>query len=380
MRIFGLANHRIKTVRSRGKRSWLPTRAIRHAAWILFILLSVFANSIFSPKGAFAVSGTSDRDGKDHPQVVGETMRVSDRTYRINFAGEENCTLYVATTGNDNNDGKTKDLPFKTIQMAADVAQPGDVICVAPGLYQERVEARTSGSQEQPIVFHGLEGAILDGGDPITAWESAPEVGDGVYKTDALAYNPGVGTANDMAIAEIFASKMEDGSGFEILSKSPEDSWWDGIEAVFGYLDGVTYVRLRYKEHPETMNLKFAPSWNGVFKLYQKSHIIIEGFTIRNGWSAVYIRGDSASHNIIQNNLLLHGTGTAIVREDAHHNIIRNNEITLAFFGASLGDWGHSPEALHTTRKHLYETYKKEASPGKYGVWMYYAGSHNEVY
>jgi hypothetical protein len=380
MRTLNLINYRIRTVRSGEDCSWLHTRAIRHAAWTIFILLSIFTNPIFFAKGALADYGTSNREGKDHLQSVGETMLISEQTYRANFSGEADCTLFVATTGNNENDGRTKDLPFKTIQMAADAAEPGDVVCVEPGLYRERVEARISGTQEQPIVFHGLEGAILDGGDPITAWESAPEVGDGVYKSDALAYNPGVGTANDKAIAEIFASKMEDGSGFEILQKPSEDSWWDGVEAVFGYLDGVTYVRFRHKEHPDTMNLKFAPSWDGVFKIYQKSHIIIEGFTIRNGWSAVYIRGESASHNIIQNNLLLHGTGTVFVCESAYNNIIRNNEITLQFFGGSLGDWGHSPEELHVIRKHIYETYKKEATPGKYGVWLYYAGSHNEVY
>jgi hypothetical protein len=375
-----LATNRIKTTRSRDSHSWFCQLSIRNMTWTVFIILVIFVISWIVVRDALASPQIPYLDRKDPLQDVHEIMLVSEIASQPDYADEADCTLFVATTGSDTNLGGTKEEPFRTIQMAADVAKPGDVVCVAPGLYQERVEAKTSGTAEQPIVFHGLEGAVLDGGDPITDWDPAPEVGDGVYKTNALPYNPGVGTANDKAVAEIDSSLMGGSSGFEILRKPPEDPWWDGIEVVFGYLDGVTFVRFRHKEHPNNLNLKFAPSWNGVFRLYQKSHIIIEGFTIKNGWSAVYIRGERASHNIVQNNLLLHGTGTVIVLEDAHNNIIRNNEITLRFFGASLGDWGHSPEELHTTRKHIYETYKREASPGKYGVWMYYAGSHNEVY
>ncbi len=46
--------------------------------------------------------------------------------------------LNVAISGNDANPGIRK-APFRTIQHAADLAQPGDVITVHEGVYRERV-------------------------------------------------------------------------------------------------------------------------------------------------------------------------------------------------------------------------------------------------
>jgi hypothetical protein len=46
--------------------------------------------------------------------------------------------LHVAVSGKDDNPG-TKDAPLRTIQRAADLAQPGDTITVHAGTYRERV-------------------------------------------------------------------------------------------------------------------------------------------------------------------------------------------------------------------------------------------------
>ena len=60
------------------------------------------------------------------------------------------CSLHaaeyhVATTGLDANVGSV-DAPFMTIQRAADVAQPGDVITVHEGTYHERVNPPRGGT------------------------------------------------------------------------------------------------------------------------------------------------------------------------------------------------------------------------------------------
>jgi len=74
------------------------------------------------------------------------------------------CTRFVATTGNDNNPG-TMDAPWKTIQKAANSAQPGDVVCVRGGTYNERVTINVSGTAGAYITFQSYPGetAILDG-------------------------------------------------------------------------------------------------------------------------------------------------------------------------------------------------------------------------
>ncbi len=47
--------------------------------------------------------------------------------------------FHVSVAGNDRNAG-TQEAPLRTIQRAADLAQPGDTITVHEGIYRERVD------------------------------------------------------------------------------------------------------------------------------------------------------------------------------------------------------------------------------------------------
>lgn len=75
------------------------------------------------------------------------------------------CTRFVATTGDDNNDGLTINTPWRTVQKAANSAQPGDVVCVRGGTYNEKVTINVSGAAGAYITFQSYPGetAILDG-------------------------------------------------------------------------------------------------------------------------------------------------------------------------------------------------------------------------
>jgi hypothetical protein len=74
----------------------------------------------------------------------------------------------------DDNPG-TEDLPWETIQHAADVAQPGDTIIVFPGSYG-RVTIREGGTASRTVTYKGVSvpdqslvnpDAIFDPGDPV---------------------------------------------------------------------------------------------------------------------------------------------------------------------------------------------------------------------
>ena len=89
-------------------------------------------------------------------------------------------TYHVAPTGDDAASGMA-DAPFRTIQRAADAAQPGDTVLVRPGVYRERVAPRRGGVEGKPIVFRSAErhAAIIKGSD---VW--APDwrdEGDGIF-------------------------------------------------------------------------------------------------------------------------------------------------------------------------------------------------------
>ncbi len=78
------------------------------------------------------------------------------------------CTHYVAPDGSDDNPG-TDGAPWQTIQHAADLAGPGDTVCVHGGTYlagEEGVVFSLSGTADAPITFAAAPGetATVQGG------------------------------------------------------------------------------------------------------------------------------------------------------------------------------------------------------------------------
>lgn len=87
----------------------------------------------------------------------------------LTFAGN----YHVSKSGNDSNPG-TPEAPFLTIQAAANVAHPGDVITVHEGIYRERVNPIRGGtSDSNRITYQAAEGDRVDirGSEVITGWE-----------------------------------------------------------------------------------------------------------------------------------------------------------------------------------------------------------------
>ena len=88
----------------------------------------------------------------------------------------------------------TKERPFKHIQDAASIAQPGDEVLVGPGIYREYVDPANAGTPEAPITYRSVEplGAVITGAEEIKSWE--PYEGN-VWKTHVPkslfgTYNP----------------------------------------------------------------------------------------------------------------------------------------------------------------------------------------------
>lgn len=60
--------------------------------------------------------------------------------------------LYVSMTGLDTNLG-TREAPLRTIARAAEVAKPGTIVRVAPGVYEGGFQTKASGTAEAPIRY-----------------------------------------------------------------------------------------------------------------------------------------------------------------------------------------------------------------------------------
>lgn len=64
--------------------------------------------------------------------------------------------LFVrATAGNNENNGSTAALAFRTIKKAVDIAGPGTQIVVGPGAYSESVILSSNGTPDRPIFLRG---------------------------------------------------------------------------------------------------------------------------------------------------------------------------------------------------------------------------------
>ena len=150
-----------------------------------------FAGSLFflAPGTAYEARVTlTDPDG-----ITGPPSAVAAFQTRVDSLPEPTLrTLHVSPSGNDGNPGTDPGAPLRTIQRAANLAQAGDLVLIAPGVYRESVSVPGSGTAGQPIVFRGsAPGAVLDGADATIAagvtWTAA---GGGVF-TRVLGFATG---------------------------------------------------------------------------------------------------------------------------------------------------------------------------------------------
>ncbi|TCI94258.1 RICIN domain-containing protein [Tenacibaculum sp. M341] len=89
--------------------------------------------------------------------------------------------IYVSKKGKDSNNGSSS-APYLTIQKASSVAQPGDVIIIGAGTYEEVVRPARSGSAGAPIVYTSKPGekVIVTAMQALSGWQKD---NGSIYKT-----------------------------------------------------------------------------------------------------------------------------------------------------------------------------------------------------
>ena len=91
-------------------------------------------------------------------------------------------TLYVdSQKGNDLNDGRSREKPWKSLLHASKELQPGDYVIVAPGVYRGGIQIYVKGSPEAPIIF---EGDKIEGSTVITLADSDIREGKLTWKLE----------------------------------------------------------------------------------------------------------------------------------------------------------------------------------------------------
>lgn len=96
------------------------------------------------------------------PTVGGTTteLRESQPKFQQTLQG---TNYYVSSNGEDGNSGISSDKPWRTMQKAVDIAEPGDVINLSQGEYFQDVVTKRSGTASAPIVITGPQTAVIKG-------------------------------------------------------------------------------------------------------------------------------------------------------------------------------------------------------------------------
>lgn len=223
-------------------------------------------------------------------------------------------TRYVnGSTGDDRNDGLSKEKPLRTIQRAADLVNPGDTVRIAPGVYFETVDLARGGTAAQPVTFlaDGKPGSVI-----LTAADQAirekkvkfqlEDKALGIYSAPCTRAPSRVLYSN----IDLYPyTTMEGLKTFQIKNgyPAPENGFY------FDEPSKKLYVRLhpsgRYgstdpNDHVIAVSPPFAPGYNGhhiyrkqdanfFISLRKPTHVILSGFTFETPGSAGVVTGGS---------------------------------------------------------------------------------------
>jgi uncharacterized protein DUF1565 len=71
----------------------------------------------------------------------------------LGYVGAATYVVDQAAPGAADTNPGTEQMPFKTVQHAADAAKPGDTVFVMAGKYDERIKVKTGGTEGKPVSF-----------------------------------------------------------------------------------------------------------------------------------------------------------------------------------------------------------------------------------
>ena len=202
---------------------------------------------------------------------------------------------HVALSGNDTHPG-TKAQPLRTIQRAADLAQPGDVITVHEGVYRERISPPRGGeSGAKRIVYQAASGEKVEikGSEIVKGWVKVQ--GEVWCVTLPNSFFGGFNPYADLIQGDWFTPKgrkhhtgavylngtwFSEAARLEEVMKStqPEALWFAEVE------EGHTTIWARFgnanpNEEEVEINVRqsvFYPEKTGV------NYLVVRGFTLRH--------------------------------------------------------------------------------------------------
>ncbi len=139
-------------------------------------------------------------------------------------AASMNCSHYVALDGDDANPG-TLENPWRTLQYAADTAQPGDEVCVGTGTYSpedEELIFLSAGTADQPITLTTYNGEVIIQGSVFFEPGSAYWQFHGFTMNDFVYWGISVAGADHIVLSGLVISGGEAGINFSVTRTGDE--------------------------------------------------------------------------------------------------------------------------------------------------------------
>ena len=292
--------------------------------------------SIFylTPDTDYEVRVTVEPAGGAPYAVTGTARTRSER-----FPSGSGRSYYVSPQGDDAAEG-SRERPFKTIQRAAEVAGPGDVVRVLPGVYRETVVVPRSGRPDAYITFRAQgEGVFLTGADPRFEQKGQDRwsrIAQGLYVTP-LPEGTGFVAADGKRLYR-YPNRVE----LERLPYGEPGGWY------LSERTGKLYLKLADGSDPDQHTLQVGRR-DSAWLLRGVDYVIIEGF--RMGYfggspSGVAVLLRDSSHSVVRGNTIFSvRTGIAVSGRRASDNLIEENEI----YDNSITGWPWGANKGHDT-------------------------------
>ena len=246
------------------------------------------------------------------------------------------ATYYVATYGNDANDGKTESTPFLTIKHAATIVKAGDQVVVRSGRYHGPVFVTSSGTQQKPIVFSAYpdESPVIVGSEVANYW---PVYSGQIYQT---------------AMSPMIRHVIIDG---QILNKASSLQTME--EGDYYQVSGTLYVWCPGGGSPafrDTGIIRLETSGGENIVSIFGSYVEWRGFTFKyssnrcvSTWGADNVKIDNCNISFASFHGIYFGKGSncEVVNSEVHSNVLRNwprgsslfHDSGIAYYGGSNG-------------------------------------------
>jgi len=274
----------------------------------------------------------SDPDGVASPSVTASAVTRNDR-----WPVGSGRTIHVAVNGAG--DGSSVSRPLGSVQQAVDLAEPGDKVLIAPGVYRESVVVGKSGTPKAYILIEGRPGAILDGSDAGFLDR------DGPRHWTMRRFPPAGGTTGesrgnyfeadcDWPVDHIvikgekyYGSKTF--ADMQVCASGPPGCWFQDAPKQKLYVHPT-----RGWNSPGTQETAVSRLAKGI-TLEGAHHVVIDGLEVRYfGKMGIDIRG---SDNVVQNCLVRdQDVGININGKEFHNNTIQRCEVSQT----SVYKWG----------------------------------------